>query len=183
DVARIEQGIKEYSFQEKNLTAIVRQVLGTMRYQVRLNEFQLRVQLPKKAVVTRTDPDAFSQALINLISNAIKYGRRGKYLKVALACKMGWVACSVEDRGVGISKVALEHLFERYYRDPATRRRVHGVGLGLSLVKHIAEAHGGRVEVRSTVGKGSVFTMLFPVGRDKPPPLIQEQSKNKRRIS
>ncbi len=165
DVARIEQGIKEYSFQEKDLATIIRHVLKTMRYQVRLYEFRLRIRLPKKALVARTDPDAFSQALINLISNALKYGRRGKYLKVGLVCKKGWVACSVEDRGIGISKEALEHLFEKYYRDPATRRRVHGVGLGLSLVKHIMEAHGGRVEVRSTVGKGTVFTMLFPLKR------------------
>jgi signal transduction histidine kinase len=166
DVARIEEGIKQYSFRETNLAVLVRNVLTTMRYQIEKHRFQLTVKLPRGKIVTHVDPDAFSQALINLVSNALKYGWKGKYIRVALERKGEWIACSVEDRGQGISEEALKHLFERYYRDPSMSTSIRGIGLGLSLVKHVVEAHGGRVDVHSTVGKGTVFTLLFPPLKD-----------------
>ena len=75
----------------------------------------------------------------------------------------GFVLCRVDDHGDGISKEALPHLFEKFYREPSHGGAVQGVGLGLSLVRHIMDEHGGRVDVRSVQGKGSSFTLFFPV--------------------
>jgi signal transduction histidine kinase len=108
-----------------------------------------------------------AQAIINLVANAIKYSTQKKFLRVEVAKKNGWALCRVTDHGSGISGEALPHLFEKFYREPTHSGAVQGVGLGLPLVKHIMDAHNGRVEVRSTLSKGSVFTLLFPCQQSK----------------
>lgn len=165
DAARIEQGLKEYSFQEVDLAREVRQAVNAMKYQLRKYRFRVALSLPHASVVAKVDRDAFGQALVNLISNAIKYGQKGRFIRLALVPRKQWIACSVEDHGQGISPEVQTHLFEKYYRDPAMSKQIRGVGLGLSLVKHIMEAHGGKVEVRSRLGRGTTFTLLFPTHR------------------
>ena len=100
------------------------------------------------------------QVVLNLVENAVRYGREnGKIqLRVGRDAAQAWL--SVADDGPGIEPEHLKHLFERFYQaDPA---RHVGSGLGLSLVERIAQLHGGRVDVRSEVGKGSCFTLILP---------------------
>ena len=165
DTARIEQGLKEYVFQSVDISSLTRNVLSTMSYQIRINGFKLSAQVPRRKLVASVDPDAVSQALMNLISNALKYGRDGKYLRITLSRKGKNIIFTVKDRGTGMTRKVLEHLFERYYRAPSQQSQVKGVGLGLSLVKHILDAHGGTVTIQSTVGKGTVVTLLLPATR------------------
>lgn len=105
-------------------------------------------------------------AIRNLIDNAVEYTRPGGRVKVEVAANDGSAVVSVDDTGVGIPAKDLPRIFERFYRvDRARSRETGGTGLGLSLVKHVAEQHGGRVEAESELGKGSIFQITLPLAR------------------
>jgi signal transduction histidine kinase len=110
------------------------------------------------------DAQWIKQALINLLDNALRYTPSGGTVTVCLQAAAGWVAVSVEDTGHGIEPEHLPHLFERFYRtDWARAKDSGGTGLGLPIVKEIADAHGGTIAVTSHVNKGSVFTLRLPI--------------------
>lgn len=106
------------------------------------------------------DPDRLKQLLLNLIDNALKYTSSGGTVTISLHRDQEWVRVSVEDTGVGIPPDVLPHIFDRFYR--AQREGRKGVGLGLSIARWIAEAHGGRLSVESEVGQGTTFTLWLP---------------------
>jgi signal transduction histidine kinase len=135
-----------------------------MRYQLRKHGFILRTAglTPGKKYPVRVDAPAIVEALVNLIGNAVKYSGNRKIVTVSLHAAGHFWGCSVRDCGEGMPPEALERIFQRYYRVPASEKRVEGIGLGLSLVKDIMEAHGGRVEAESVLGKGSCFTLWIP---------------------
>ena len=162
DSARIEQGVKEYRLVPGDLRDHVRIALEAMAFQLKQHGFLVRVIQPRKPISVMADRDAVVQAVVNLVANAIKYSGAQKRLTVTLARHEGAATCSVRDRGRGIPPDAVPHLFERFYRAPEVRRDIQGVGLGLPLVSHIMGAHRGRVEVESRVGRGSMFTLVFP---------------------
>ena len=110
------------------------------------------------------DAQWLTQALINLLDNALHYTQSGGAVTVRLQAAGEEIAVAVEDTGYGIEPEHLPHLFERFYRtDWARAKDAGGTGLGLPIVKEIAEAHGGTVSVTSQVDKGSVFTLRLPV--------------------
>jgi signal transduction histidine kinase len=112
----------------------------------------------------KADRGALCQAVQNLIANSIKYSNGAPKIKVFARNGNGKIKIGVEDRGIGISKSDQRHIFEPFYRSRSVvDAQIHGNGLGLSLVKQIVEAHGGKVSVESEVGKGSRFTMEIPV--------------------
>ena len=105
------------------------------------------------------DLDRLKQLLLNLVENAIKYTPSGE-VKLSMLKQSGEVGVSVSDTGMGIPPADLPHIFERFYRvDKARSREQGGTGLGLSIAQWIAQAHGGRIEARSEVGKGTTFTV------------------------
>ena len=103
-------------------------------------------------------------SLLNLVNNAVKYSADEKYLRVNLYRSNGSVKVEVVDHGIGVSHSEQQKIFEKFYRagDPLVHN-TKGSGLGLSLVKHVVEAHRGEVEVSSTPGHGSKFTIILPV--------------------
>ena len=104
------------------------------------------------------------QALVNLLDNAINYSRENSDINISAAVIDQELRIGVQDYGIGISKEHLSRLFERFYRvDKARSRDLGGTGLGLAIVKHIAHAHGGRILVESTPGKGSTFSLYLPI--------------------
>jgi signal transduction histidine kinase len=114
------------------------------------------------------DPESLGQALLNLLNNAIKYSRDAKAIVVDVRREDGRVLVSVTDQGIGIPKGEHKKIFEKFYRgEDSLVHETKGSGLGLPLVRHIMEAHGGAVEVESAPGKGSTFTLVVPVGRKK----------------
>lgn len=116
------------------------------------------------------DAERLKQLLINLLDNALRYTEPGGRVTVRLQAGSDRVSIAVEDTGQGIEPEHLPHLFERFYRtDRARARDSGGTGLGLPIVKEIAEAHGGTVQVESRIGKGSVFTVLLPIPATSPP--------------
>ena len=126
----------------------------------------------EKEITVRTEitPDIYAQVdesfyirmVVNLVSNAVFYGREGGIVKISLQVKEENVVGIVEDNGIGISVHDMEHIWERFYRADTSRTDGSHSGLGLSMVKWIAEAHGGRVSVESREGEGSRFTFYIP---------------------
>ena len=121
-------------------------------------------------VVVNGDPDRLKQLLLNLASNAIKYTPDGGQVKMGLSQADGWVYVQISDTGIGIPADDLPYIFDRFYRvDKARSRGQGGSGLGLSIAKWIAMAHGGDITVSSQVGKGSTFVLSLPVVVDEQP--------------
>ena len=110
------------------------------------------------------DREAIARSLLNLVNNALKYSKDQKFIGVSLYRANGSVKLEVRDRGIGIPPNEQDRIFEKFYRcgDPLVHN-VKGSGLGLSLVRHIARAHGGDVSVESVPQKGSTFTIALPI--------------------
>lgn len=164
DSARIEEGAVQYAVKRVDLKRIIRSVVRLMDYQFRKEGFRVTLSLPpgRTPLPLDADPDAVREALINLLTNAMKYSGDQRVITVTAGRKGREVFCTVTDRGSGIETEALPHLFEKFYRAPSRSGRIQGVGIGLSVVKHIMDAHDGRVDVSSEPGTGSSFTLIFP---------------------
>jgi signal transduction histidine kinase len=166
DFSRIESGRKEYRFEDADLGAIVADVIRTFEVRLQPQGFRIVLSPPEaKLPLVRLDPDAIAQAFHNLLDNAVKYSGDSKEVIVHLAREGPAVTVAVQDFGVGIAPEEQRKVFERFHRvGTGLVHDVKGSGLGLSLVRHIVEAHGGSVEVTSKPGSGSIFTMRLPVG-------------------
>jgi signal transduction histidine kinase len=110
------------------------------------------------------DKDAMAQVIVNLLDNAVKYSNGNKSIEVTVTGAPEEVRVRVRDHGIGIAAAERKKIFEKFYRvGSGLVHDVKGSGLGLSIVQHVAQAHGGRVEVESEVGAGSAFTIVLPV--------------------
>jgi two-component system, OmpR family, phosphate regulon sensor histidine kinase PhoR len=164
DFARLERGKASYSFAEGRLEEVVERALDVFQHRIEKDKLRLRTEIEPNLPTVRMDEDAMTLVLLNLVDNAVKYGGDGGEVSVRLRRAPGAVALAIGDRGAGIAPEELRRIFERFYRASGARsRNVRGSGIGLALVKHIAEAHGGRVEVDSQPGRGSTFTVYLPV--------------------
>jgi signal transduction histidine kinase len=164
DFSRIEAGRREYRFAPTDVGRVVNEVVDAYRFQIEQQGFALEVDVPEGLPEVQLDKEALGQALINLVNNAIKYSQDEKQIRIAVREQSGRLLLSVADRGIGIAKSEQKKIFEKFYR--AENSLVHdtkGSGLGLSLVRHILDAHGGAVEVESAPGKGSTFTLALPL--------------------
>lgn len=174
-ISRLEAGHVAYNIQTVVLRRQVEQVRSEL--EVRALERQVRLvnDVPDDLWV-RADGDRLQQVLLNLIDNAIKYGRTGGTVRVGVgAVTDSMVEGLVADDGPGIPPEAQPRVFERFYRvDRARSREQGGTGLGLSIVKHIIQAHGGEVDVESQPGRGTTFRFTLP--RAEPPPAFPEST-------
>ena len=168
DFSRIDAGRKEYEFQETNLAELVHATLDSYRFQIQQNGFGFEENISSDIPPVKVDREAIARSLLNLVNNALKYSRDQKHISVSLYRVNGSVNLEVRDRGIGIAPNEHQKIFEKFYRcgDPLVHN-VKGSGLGLSLVRHIARAHGGDVLVESAPNKGSKFTIALPL---VPPP-------------
>jgi signal transduction histidine kinase len=164
DFSRIEAGRKEYEFKETNLSDLVRATLDSYRFQIEQHGFAFEENISGDIPPVNVDREAIARSLLNLVNNALKYSKDKKYIGVSLYRANGSVKLEVSDHGIGIPPAEQEKIFEKFYRcgDPLVHN-IKGSGLGLSLVRHIARAHGGDVQVESTPEKGSKFTIALPI--------------------
>jgi signal transduction histidine kinase len=164
DFSRIDAGRKEYEFEETNLAELVHSTLDSYRFQIQQNGFGFEENISSDIPPVKVDREAIARSLLNLVNNALKYSKDQKYIGVSLYRVNGSVNLEVRDRGIGIPANEHEKIFEKFYRcgDPLVHN-VKGSGLGLSLVRHIARAHGGDVLVESAPDKGSKFTIALPL--------------------
>jgi len=165
DFSRIESGRRVYRFAEADLEEIVDAALAS--FEVRLADagFQVEVTRPPEPLPRLLlDAGAMEQAVGNLLDNAVKYSNDDRRIEVVVGREDGCALVAVADHGVGIPADDLERIFERFHRvSTGLVHDVKGVGLGLSLVRHIVDAHGGRVTVESVVGRGSTFSVRIPM--------------------
>jgi signal transduction histidine kinase len=163
DFSRIEAGRKEYDFRETDMRELVANTLESYRYQIEQHGFTLEEKIDPVPPI-RVDREAMARSVVNLVNNALKYSQDRKYIGVSLYRENGSVKLEVVDHGIGIPQKEQEKIFEKFYRvgDPLVHN-TKGSGLGLSLVRHIAHAHGGEVSVDSTPGQGSKFTLSLPL--------------------
>jgi signal transduction histidine kinase len=168
DFSRIEAGAKEYDFRETDIAELVRNTLDSYRFQIEQQGFALEEQIDPGIPRVRVDREAIARALVNLVNNALKYSDNEKFLGVRLYRDNAVLKLEVSDRGIGIERNEQARIFEKFYRtcDPLVHN-TKGSGLGLSLVQHITHAHGGEVEVESTPGRGSKFTMKLPLAQSE----------------
>ena len=164
DFSRIEAGRKEYDFRETDISELVRNTLDAYRYQIEQQGFAFEQQIQPDIPSVYIDREAIARALLNLVNNALKYSADEKFLEVKLYQANRVLKLEVTDHGIGITSREQSKIFDKFYRtgDPLVNN-TRGSGLGLSLVRHITQAHGGEVEVESTPGKGSKFTMSLPL--------------------
>lgn len=133
------------------------------RFQGRAQELELNFEVAKGSGELLADPDRLLQVLINLLDNAMAHTPKGKTVRVLFQEEENVARLAVQDEGEGIPKEALTHIFDRFFRvNKARSRNDGGMGLGLSIVRQIVEAHGGRVSVESGIGKGSTFWVEIP---------------------
>jgi signal transduction histidine kinase len=163
DYGKIEGDAMVYTFGEVDLGPLVRDVADLVKAGREADGIGIEVIVPDRPVRVRADPDAVRQAVLNLLDNAVKYSPDRKPVTVGLTDGPEEAVLAVTDRGMGIAPEDRERIFGTFFRSaPAVQRHPTGVGLGLRIVSHIMAAHGGRVEVESEPGTGSVFRLFFP---------------------
>jgi signal transduction histidine kinase len=166
DFSKIEAGRKTYDFAEGDMATVIENVLSSYRYQIVNSGFNIQTNIQPDMPPVLIDRDAMAQAISNLVDNAIKYSRDVKQLSITTETRGSDLSIEIADHGIGIPRAEQAKVFEKFYRvGNGLVHDVKGSGLGLSLVKHIIEAHQGTISVESDVGKGSRFTILLPLAR------------------
>jgi signal transduction histidine kinase len=163
DFSRIESGRQHYRIAPGSVEPVVHEVVDSFRHPLRQQGFTVEVTVEPDLPEVPLDPDAVKQALANLLDNAMKYSADRRRIRVHARRDGSGVLVEVADEGIGIPPAERERIFEKFYRVGRSETQGRrGSGVGLALVKHIVEAHGGRVAVDGRPGEGSRFTLHFP---------------------
>ncbi len=166
DFSKIEEGKREYDFVETDVAQSVSRQIQEFQKDELLKDFSFQVIIQEDIPQLSVDREALSQILNNLLDNAVKFSRDEKEIQVILRKDAENVILEVKDKGIGIPPDEWDKIFDKFYQGKnALRQTVKGAGLGLTLVKHTVEAHGGRISVKSKVEEGSTLSLIFPVQR------------------
>jgi two-component system phosphate regulon sensor histidine kinase PhoR len=163
---RIEAGLIAVEFEDIELNDELEQAVNLIRYLAEEKSITLITQLSDENIVIRGDRDLLRQAILNLLSNAVKYTPQSGQITLSAQKipESRYYRICVEDNGIGISTNDLEHIFDKFYRCGEGKKLSSGTGLGLSLVKKVAEeVHHGTVKAQSQIGQGSKFTLELPM--------------------
>ena len=163
DFSRIESGQKSYHFYPADIRELLADTLKVFEVRLKQDEFSIQLEAATNLPRVAVDADALTQALVNLLDNAVKYSGAAREIKVKLEHAGEWVTIGVCDNGIGIPEEDQDKVFERFHRvSTGLVHDVKGSGLGLAIVKHIIEAHGGKITLVSWPGGGSTFTIHLP---------------------
>ncbi|MCG8650016.1 MAG: HAMP domain-containing histidine kinase, partial [Pirellulales bacterium] len=164
-VSQMEAGAMTANRHELELLPMLEQTADQLQGQAQQKQMQLTTKLAAKLPTVFGDRDKLQAALVNLVGNAIKYTPAGGEVVLRCTAEERWVRIDVEDNGPGIPEDEQDKVFDKFYRGDATRdSEQRGNGLGLAFAREIARLHGGDIELQSTVGEGSIFTLRLPVG-------------------
>jgi len=169
DFSRMEEGRKEYRLAPLNTSVWLRKLVANFQSEIAENGISVMAAIPENLPEISADGEALECAVHNLLDNAMKYSPDSKMVRLDADAGNGNVTISVRDRGVGIAEPDLKRIFDKFYRvDGEISLKVKGAGLGLSLVRHIVEAHGGTIDCESRVGEGSKFSIRIPIAPSLP---------------
>jgi len=165
--SKMEAGKVNYDLEPTNLTEVVEDIIKTYDYHLKSKGFACTLSFQKDLPNVLIDTTAVSEALINLLDNAIKYSNGSKEIELRVGSDMNEVFIEVKDYGLGISTENQQYIFDKFFRVPTGAvHNAKGTGLGLTLVSRIMDAHGGSVKVESQPGEGSSFKLVFPIPKD-----------------
>jgi two-component system phosphate regulon sensor histidine kinase PhoR len=160
--SKMEAGKRTYNFEEVDLNEIVEQIYDSYRFHLQNNEFEFIFHRHDSPLKIKADSEALSEAIINLLDNAVKYSKDKKRVELLTGEKQESIFLEVTDLGIGIGTEDQKRIFEKFYRvSSGLVHNTKGTGLGLSLVKHIMDAHKGEVTLSSELGNGSTFRLIF----------------------
>ena len=182
DLARLESGRVQFRKTIFSVADLMYECKDVMSSKAIEDNIQLRVESSEDLPLLDADRDKIKQVLLNLLSNSIKYNRPNGTVMLRSETKENELVLYIQDTGVGIPDESLPHLFEKFYRVREHESRASGTGLGLSICKQIIHGHGGRIEVKSKIGVGTVFMIFLPkTGSQVQPraetPAIKETAK------
>ena len=165
DYAHMESGRAKFKPSKFDINQLITESTDIIQMQLEGKGMTISLDLPAQPLLITADRDKIKQVILNLLSNAIKYNSPSGNINVTLKETPRAVSLSIQDSGQGIPQENLPRLFERFYRVPSTERGVIGTGLGLTICKQIVEAHNGKVEVSSSTGQGTTFTVQLPMNQ------------------
>jgi signal transduction histidine kinase len=163
DLARLESGRAQFQTEIFNPKDLLEESASVMINRITGKGLRFSKDFEPRLPAIKADRNKIKQVLLNLLSNAIKYNRVNGSIKLNARSKDDELVIQVCDSGLGILPENLPHLFEKFYRAPGVEYQVSGTGLGLAISKRIVDAHRGRIEVESHIGKGTTFTVTLPV--------------------
>ncbi len=161
DLARLESGRVQFRKTRFSVADLFYECKDVMSTKAQENNIQIRVESPEGMPLLDADRDKIKQVLLNLLSNAIKYNRPNGTVMLRAESVEKEIVLYIQDTGLGIPDEALPHLFEKFFRVREHETRAAGTGLGLSICKQIVQGHGGRIEVKSKIGVGTVFSVFL----------------------
>lgn len=162
DLARLESGRVQFHLVSFDLHTMVAECIQTMQGKADENHIRMSLEIPAEFPEVEADRDKMKQVVLNLLSNAIKYNSSNGLVEVVAANSPDSWSLFVRDTGIGIPAKAIPHLFQKFYRVQASEGKVAGTGLGLSICKQIVMGHGGSIEVKSRLGKGTTIILHIP---------------------
>ncbi len=171
DWGRMEAGKRVYELRPDTVPEIVDAALAAFRIVTVGREIPVKVEVQEALPPVMADRGALVDALVNLLSNALKYSEGAPDITLSADADRHAIHLAVRDRGIGIPPTEHRRIFQKFYRvDERLSRVAEGSGLGLAIVRHVARAHGGKVEVDSSPGAGSTFTLVLPIAREAQSP-------------
>ena len=161
--SKIEAGKRVYRFSKVNINNLVEDIFKSYQFHLQNNGFKFSLECDPSVPEINTDNEAVSEAVINLLDNAVKYSIDKKEIKITTGREGNFVFVEISDKGIGISLESQKKIFDKFYRvSDGLIHTTKGTGLGLTLVKHIMDAHKGEVKVKSKPNEGSSFKLIFP---------------------
>lgn len=160
----MEAGARPYRMEAQDAGALAGEAVDAFKTESAAAGFTIRYDRPAEPMPLLGDPDALSHVLWNLLDNAVKYSGESRDVEVAVSTRDRQVALSVTDHGIGIPPAERVRVFARFTRgEEAIRQGIRGTGIGLAIASHIVEAHRGKIDLESDLGKGSRFTVRLPL--------------------
>jgi two-component system phosphate regulon sensor histidine kinase PhoR len=164
DWGRMESGRRVYELAEQAPSAVIDEAIAAFEPTRERRHIDLELRVPEGLPAVMCDKAAMVDSLVNLLSNAYKYGGQPRRIEISARARDRHLEITVRDNGKGIARNEHKRIFEKFYRiDDLLSRQQEGSGLGLAIVQHVMRAHRGKVEVDSAPGKGSAFTLVIPL--------------------
>ena len=163
ELSRIETGKAEFNLEETGLNLLVKETIAQLSPYAERQGVAVATDLSDNLPPVTADRERIRQVVTNLLHNAVKFSHQGGRVVISTRQEESYVSVSIADKGIGIAREDLPHVFERFYKADKSRSG-GGTGLGLAIAKHVVQAHGGEISVQSEEGKGSVFSFTLPLG-------------------